>query len=384
MALKIRKEFVVVMAFILMAVTIYLLESSRISSSTINNNNNNNNEPSVLTPKPSKHNTPTPTYTSSPTPHNTHTPTYTSSPTPYNSHTPKHSNTPSHSPSTSPFNSPTPSTSEINKYYDREETGYNNSITRSQFAYTFYITNDNYLCAALISAHQIRQWTQNDIVVHLVIGGQYSAHMLGGFKSLNNVYFRYVDNVLPPNGGAGSAWQQTWNKFWCFKLTQYRRVIHLDADTYILKDLDHLFLLPEADLAMPRAYWLNNQPFATSLLMVLTPSDELYKSIIENGHGGNDWDMDILNRMYRHSPHFIMLPGIYGLLHGEFASNQTPWLSKDREGTWEKAPLFHWSTWKPWNIHEGSPEVGNYGSNFKKTWTLWNDGRKNYCSATHT
>jgi len=372
MASPIRKEFIVVIVFILMALTIYFLESSRVLN---NNDNNNNSKPSSNHPK----------HTNTPTnsPHNnnynnTNTPTY--SPTPTNNHNHNNNNnnnthTPTHT------STPTPTLTE-KKYYESEEYGrYNNLGKRSEFAYSFYITRDDYFCAALITAHQIRQWSQVDIVIHLV-KGNYHEHIFDGFRNISNVYFRHVSDVLPPIGGQGSQWAQTWNKFWVFKLTEYRRVVHLDADTYVLKNLDNLFLLPEAELAMPRAYWIGSQPFGTSLLMVVTPSDELYNRIIDYGNKRNNpnhWDMDILNDMYRHSPHYIMLPGLYGLLHGEFASDQKHWLSDNIEETWEKAPLFHWSTWKPWNTNEKSNEVSAKGSLFKKTFTLWSDGKKAYC-----
>ncbi|EGC33711.1 hypothetical protein DICPUDRAFT_154205 [Dictyostelium purpureum] len=280
-----------------------------------------------------------------------------------------------------PTTTPTATSKRIEKktngpvYYLKEVEGLNNDGLRSEFAYSFYITKDNYLCAALITANNIRKWSTNDIVVHL-IEYQYNEVIMKNFMDIPNVYFRFVKNVLPKNGNMGSTWEQTWNKFYVFKLIDYKRVVHLDADTYLLKSLDHLFELPDATLALPRAYWLG-QPFATSLLMVIKPSYKLYDDIISYGNkhnSGNSWDMDIINDMFKNSPDFIMLPGIYGLLHGEFSTRERHWLGDDYFATWEKAPLFHWSTWKPWNEHENSANVISYGDLYKKTWTLWNDG----------
>jgi alpha-N-acetylglucosamine transferase len=56
-----------------------------------------------------------------------------------------------------------------------------------------------------------------------------------------------------------------------FSLTEYDRLIYLDSDGLVRRNLDHLFLLPETDLALPRAYWID-QPWYTSILLVVTPS----------------------------------------------------------------------------------------------------------------
>ena len=53
-------------------------------------------------------------------------------------------------------------------------------------------------------------------------------------------------------------YRATYQKFRAFLLTEYDRVVVMDADGFALKNLDHLFLLKfpgEVKLAAPQQYW---------------------------------------------------------------------------------------------------------------------------------
>ena len=52
---------------------------------------------------------------------------------------------------------------------------------------------------------------------------------------------------------------------------QYKRLIYFDVDGLVLKSMNHLFRLPSAPVAMPRAYWLP-QPTMSDQLAVVEPS----------------------------------------------------------------------------------------------------------------
>ena len=57
-------------------------------------------------------------------------------------------------------------------------------------------------------------------------------------------------------------YQKTYQKFHSFLLTDYERVILMDADGFVLQNLDHLFLLqfPEGThIAAPQGYWFENE-----------------------------------------------------------------------------------------------------------------------------
>jgi hypothetical protein len=119
--------------------------------------------------------------------------------------------------------------------------------------------------------------------------------------------------------------------------------------------MDELFLSPSSPVAMPRAYWLD-QPFLSSQLILLEPSDYEWKRIEEFMHRDDSgFDMDILNTMYKDS--CLVLPHRrYNLLSGEFrGKDHAKYLGTDElwDGTkiLEEAKFVHFSDWpvpKPW------------------------------------
>lgn len=138
----------------------------------------------------------------------------------------------------------------------------------------------------------------------------------------------------------------------------------------ILQNLDELFFLPSAPVAMPRAYWdysKNHQ--LTSLLVLLEPSYVEYKSMMgrveavtagqlgkEEYDGHPLYEMELLNDRYSDSA--LVLPHRqYGLVTGEFRKkDHRAFLGNDHE-TWNpdtvlsQAKVVHFSDWplpKPW------------------------------------
>ena len=169
------------------------------------------------------------------------------------------------------------------------------------------------------------------------------------------------------------SWDTSITKLLAFNLTSYDRILHLDNDITLLKPLDELFLLPPTPIAMPRAYWLPDQPHTlTSLLMLLTPSptelDHLLTTLANERSGSSPsslppstsqtTDMNLLNARFAASA--LVLPHRpYALLSGELRRHDhTAYLGAPEElETWDadavraEAKVVHFSDWplpKPW------------------------------------
>ena len=84
-------------------------------------------------------------------------------------------------------------------------------------------------------------------------------------------------DVLNQSGDA--TWAQSMTKLRFFELTQYRRLIYFDADGLVMRSMDHLFNLPSAPVAMPRAYWLS-QPRMCNALAVIEPSAQRLEDLL--------------------------------------------------------------------------------------------------------
>ena len=82
------------------------------------------------------------------------------------------------------------------------------------------------------------------------------------------------------------VWAQSLTKLQMFSLTQYKRLIYLDADGLVLRNMNHLFSLPDAAVAMPKAYWLD-QPRMCNALAVVQPSAQRLEELLQHArtHG---------------------------------------------------------------------------------------------------
>lgn len=126
--------------------------------------------------------------------------------------------------------------------------------------------------------------------------------------------------ALDINSTEQSIWTDSYTKLLAFKLTQYDRVLHLDSDALYIQNMDELFLLPFAPVAMPYTYLEPPANWAySSQLLLLHPSTNLFKmveSAVQHAEP-EEYDIDILNTLF--APHILAIPSRpYNLLSREF------------------------------------------------------------------
>ncbi|KAK6433682.1 hypothetical protein LTR95_010135 [Oleoguttula sp. CCFEE 5521] len=278
------------------------------------------------------------------------------------------------------------------------------AVDWKRFAYSLYATDSHSLCNAILVMDSMRrlgtkantvllypqQW---DTTVHSKMDR--TSQLLGMARDTYKAQL-YPIQLLGENGvtepgtlNSESGWDTSITKLLAFDLIFYDRVIHLDSDITLLKNLDHLFLLPKTPIAMPRAYWSDvssksddqAQPWPlTSLLMVLEPSRTELRYMLEtltswridsNFTSGKKYDMDLLN--YRFGSSALVLPQRpYALLTAEFrrpSHDHSTYLGVpdalvrwDAQKAFDEAYLVHFSDWplpKPWTMWppEGLAEI---------------------------
>lgn len=76
-------------------------------------------------------------------------------------------------------------------------------------------------------------------------------------------------------------------KLHIFRLTQYSKLIFLDADVLPIRQLSHLFTLPHEFAAVPDVGWPD---IFNSGVMVLTPGEEKFKDLVELLKSKGSWD----------------------------------------------------------------------------------------------
>lgn len=268
------------------------------------------------------------------------------------------------------------------------------AVDWQRFAYSLYATDAHSLCNAVLIFDSLKRLGSRADRV-LLYPKQWDTVVASNTDRTSQLLKiardQYKVNLLPigllgqdgatlPGEGLDSEsnWDASITKLRAFELTPYKRVMHLDADMTILRNLDHLFLLPSAPVAMPRAYWADvaspdpnqSQPWPlTSLLLLLEPSRVEFTNLLATlaswrtnpnvtNHGdGKKYDMDLLN--YHFGSSALVLPQRpYALLTAEFRSTDHraylgPSGHWDPQAVLDEAALVHFSDWplpKPWTL----------------------------------
>jgi alpha-N-acetylglucosamine transferase len=246
------------------------------------------------------------------------------------------------------------------------------------YAYVFYASSPEYACSALVNIHRLKALGVDDSIDFVVIypKGTLEAVVLNRIEKLGAVPLQVED--MPRAQGHNGYYHYANVKLRVFQLYQYQRIIFLDSDTIILKSLDHLFLLPRGiGLAAPRVYWIKDQEF-TSTMLVIEPSEELWQKIDKELHPvkPDHFDMDILNDALGRD--CLILPNIYGLLNSHW-ENKNDLNMGNLDVLKEKAYLAHFTAvGKPWS-HDWKAVGGlrpQHHPFFVELWKMWWDARE--------
>ncbi|TVY16066.1 Glucose N-acetyltransferase 1 [Lachnellula arida] len=165
-------------------------------------------------------------------------------------------------------------------------------IDWSKLYYVQYVTSPEYLCNALMVWSEIEEigsraqrvmlypssWDPNE-VDKIDQSLTPVARLLQAAVSDYFVKLQPIE-VLHQNGTTEKTWADSYTKLLAFNLTDFDRVLAIDSDSVVLQNLDELFLLPEAPLAMPFVYWGEPQGWQfSSQMMLITPSADAFSKI---------------------------------------------------------------------------------------------------------
>jgi len=113
-------------------------------------------------------------------------------------------------------------------------------------------------------------------------------------------------------GGAQIFWGMAFNKLLVFNMTQFRKVIWIDADSFVLKNIDHLMTKPTFTAAMVPACCHGLGPAYTGGgLWILAPSTLLMEQLMDfirhpvPGSPDEGWrwgDMMVVNHFFGKPP----------------------------------------------------------------------------------
>lgn len=199
-------------------------------------------------------------------------------------------------------------------------------------AYVFYATANTYACSALVNAHRLRNELNSSTPVVLIAGPDVNASTLRTIAA-SPINITIVHDTAPPLGpNSVDYYAQVLLKLRAFRLhhvlPDLRRIVVLDSDQLVRKNLDHLFALPAADVAAPLMYWGGEggrgPAGVTTALMVATLSEPLW-AIVDGALRvvrADEYDMDIVNRVLHRR--LMVLPGRYCTLNSHWEACDTP------------------------------------------------------------
>ena len=165
--------------------------------------------------------------------------------------------------------------------------------------------------------------------------------------------------ALHQNNPERETWTNSYTKLLAFNLTSFDRVLAINSDSVVMKNLDDLFLLPKGPVAMPFVYWGEPSGWQfSSQMMLITPSSSDFdrvESAIKTAKA-DGYDMDIMDTLYKNR--ILRIPQRpYNLLSGEFRRRSHAAYLGSRTAKWDpddilaEARFMQFSDWpipKPW------------------------------------
>ncbi|OBZ91405.1 Glycogenin-1 [Choanephora cucurbitarum] len=213
-------------------------------------------------------------------------------------------------------------------------------------AYVTFLCDDVMAEAAQVLVYSLKQTdTQHDIVV-LVLNEVTQPsrdrliHLGAKIINVNQIKYPWVSAAARKKGFNKAC---RYSKLNLWSLTQYQKIVFLDADTMVVQPLDELFDYPQFSAAVDIGGVLNTGVF------VAEPNEETYRDIMAtylNAPSYNRGDQGFLNYYFNQTAH--TLPGNYNLMvkFTHFSTLARSFIIQD------KVKVLHFtSDTKPWNFH---------------------------------
>ncbi|RAL45708.1 hypothetical protein DM860_009572 [Cuscuta australis] len=259
-----------------------------------------------------------------------------------------------------------------------QEQWHSGSAHREAYA-TILHSAQFYVCGAIAAAQSIRMaGSTRDLVI--LVDETISEYHRGGLESAG-WKIHTIKRIRNPKAEQDAYNEWNYSKFRLWQLTDYDKIIFIDADMLILRNIDFLFEMPEITATG------NNATLFNSGVMVVEPSNCTFKLLmdhineIESYNGGDQgylneiftwwhripkhmnflkhyWEGDEVEKKERKTQLFGADPPVLYVLH---YLGLKPWLCfRDYDCNWNVGKLHEFAsdvahkTW--WKVHDAMPE----------------------------
>ena len=189
------------------------------------------------------------------------------------------------------------------------ENQHNNTSNELRYAYVTVITNMSYFKGLLVLANSMKR-VKARFPFYVLVPKSVSAELRDSILSLDLPILEYEDILLDQklqNANAVTSWNQTFFKLNIMRLTQFDKIIFVDADMLLLQNIDHLFSYPSLSATTGGKAAHPEYTEFNSGLLVVEPSEEIFEKLMgcielavkrKTARGLGYGDQDVFNEYY--------------------------------------------------------------------------------------
>ena len=236
------------------------------------------------------------------------------------------------------------------------------------YSYMTLLSDDSYIFGIILLNKSLKE-VNSAYPLEVLVTSNVSKPVLNILEQLNLKYYVVEplksDEITQYNSQIDSSFAVTWHlcmtKFELFKMTQFDKIIYLDADIMVIKNLDHLFEYPHLTSALDGEYFdlWPEYPHLNAGIIVIKPDEEEYNKLIDfyKNKAYQTWDrpgcladQEVLNMFYEDWPNRpeLHLNKYYDIFAPYILDEQIEEI--DREGY-----FIHYVGRKPWRAFQKNP-----------------------------
>ena len=142
-------------------------------------------------------------------------------------------------------------------------------------SYVCVLATDNFLEGVLVLNHNLKVLNSKYPLLCLVSDtiSDKSKRILDYFK----IQYKVVSTIEYHSNNYYTRWNHTFDKFNIFNLTEYEKIVYLDSDFIILKNLDHLFKIDKFTMNSDLPY---NSDHYNSSIIITKPNINDYNGLL--------------------------------------------------------------------------------------------------------
>ncbi|KAM1013212.1 hypothetical protein ACFX13_043965 [Malus domestica] len=230
----------------------------------------------------------------------------------------------------------------IDQVYDLTKIRSTTNKPKREAYVTVLHSSDMYVCGAITLARSLlKTGTKRDLVLLLdnsISAPKREALSAAGWK------LHVIERIRNPRAENGTYNEYNYSKFRLWQLTEYDKIIFIDADIIVLRNLDLLFHFPQMSATGNDVYIFN------SGIMVIEPSNCTFQFLMDHRSdivSYNGGDQGYLNEVF---VWWHRLPRRVNFLKNFWANTTSERTVKDELFGADPPKLYtiHYLGWKPW------------------------------------